>query len=175
MACYNSALGTEIETPQAGLTIVSPVRPLGFLVLQTLHDKSAGRTTFSAGSAAGAVIVGVKDLPHEKTAHYQVEYREQWDEVKKGNRPGDFIEVVACEPERFFPEKEFEIPIGFAFGPCYDLLGMLCCQSGVNESHIDRHVKANRTFGPVSLKHKNHSWKEGRRSCCPRNEKRPDV
>ena len=85
MAGSYCSLGTKIQTPQAGLTVVSPVRPLGFLVFCALHDQGASRTAFGTGAAAGTVIVGKKDFPHKKLSHYQVEYREQWDEIQKRN------------------------------------------------------------------------------------------
>lgn len=175
MACDDSVLGTKIQTPQAVLTVVSPVRPLGFLVFCAFHDQGVCRTAFGTGSAAGAVVVGKKDFPHEKPAHYQVEYRKQWDEIQKGNRPDHFIEVVARQPKRVFPEKTLEIPFGFAFGPGYNPAGMLRSQRGVNGGHIHRHVKANSTFSAVAFEEENQGREKGRQAGCSRNEKRSYV
>ncbi len=171
MACHDSALGTKIQTPQAGLTVVSPVRPLSFIVFCALHDQGAGRTAFGTGAAAGAVVVGKKDFPHKKLSHYQVEYRDQWDEIQKGNRPYHVIEVVARQPQRVFPEKTLEIPFGFAFSPGYDPAGMFRRQRGVNEGHIHRHVKANGTFSAVAFEEENQGWEKGCQAGRSRNEK----
>ena len=175
MACRNSALGTKIKTPQAGLTVVSPVRPHGFPVFYALQNHGAYWTCFDTGAAAGAVVVGKKDFPHKKLSHYQVEYREQWDEIQKGNRPDHFIEVVARYPKRIFPKKKLEIPFGFALGPGYDPAGMFRRQRGMNEGHIHRHIKADGTFGAAAFEQKNQSREKGRQPGRSRKKKRPNI
>ena len=175
MACHDSVLGAKIQTSQAGLTVVSPERPLGFPVFCALQNQGAGRTAFGTGAAAGTVVVCKKDFSHKKTSYYQVEYREQRDEIQKGNRPDHLIEVISRQPERVFPEKELEIPFGFTSGPGYDTAGMPGSKSGMDGSHIYRHVKAYCAFGAVPLKEESQGREKGRQAGCSGKKKRPDV